>query len=165
MKIQFREKQKFTQWWFWGIFIVPAAIAIYACITQLFFDIPFGNKPMSNTQILTLIICSFGCLYFNWYMTLITEINDFGIQMHFVPFVKKTIAWNQVASLKIVNYGFVGYGIRMGSPHGTVYNIKGNMGLALVLKDGTKFVIGTQQPEALQRKLENINRTIYNAAQ
>ena len=165
MKIQFTEKQKFTQWWFWGIFIVPTTITCYACISELFFDIPFGNKPMSNSQILTLIICSFGCIYFSWYLTLITEINEIGIQMRFVPFVKKSIAWNQIASLKIVNYGFVGYGIRMGSPHGTVYNMKGNMEVALVLKDGTKFVIGTQQHEELRSILESTNSNLYNAIQ
>ena len=165
MKIQFTEKQKFTQWWFWTVFILPAAIAIYACITQLFFDIPFGNNPMSNIGVLLFAICSFGVLYFNRYMALLTEINDFGIQMRFVPFVKKDIAWHQLASLKIVNYGFVGYGIRLGSPHGTVYNMKGNIGLALTLKDGTKFVIGTQQPEVLKGVLEKIKSTHNNSLQ
>jgi hypothetical protein len=33
---------------------------------------------------------------------------------------------NEIKSNKIVNYGFVGYGIRDGSKYVTIYNMKGD---------------------------------------
>ena len=156
MKIEFKESQKFTQWWIWLILIGLGVIAIYGIIQQILLDIDFGNKPMPNIGIIIFTIFVFGFIYFNWYMTLITEITNEGIKMRFVPFVKKEMNWNEVKSVKIVNYGFVGYGIRLGSKYGTVYNMNGNKGLAIELNNGKKFVIGTQKEKELKNVVEKI---------
>ena len=156
MKIQFSEKQKFTQWWIWLILIGFGAIAIYGVFQQIFLGEEFGDKPMSDTGILIFALCIFGFMYFNWYITLITEINKDGIKMRFIPFVKKEIKWSEVETAKIVNYGFVGYGIRLGSKYGTVYNINGRKGLALKLKNGKKFVIGTQKETELNNLIKKM---------
>ena len=44
----------------------------------------------------------------------------------------------KLKSAKIVNYGFVGYGIRLGSQYGTIYNVNGNKGFAIELSNGKK---------------------------
>lgn len=50
-----------------------------------------------------------------------------------------------------MNYGFVGgWGVRLWTAFGTVYNVRGKMGLAIKLKDGTKFLIGTQKEMELK---------------
>jgi hypothetical protein len=155
MKIEFKEQQKFTQWWIWLLLIGLGAIAVYGIIQQFLFGIDFGDKPMSNIGLIIFTLFVFGFIYFNWYMTLITEITDEGIKVRFVPFVKKEIKWNELKSAKIVNYGFVGYGIRLGSKYGTVYNMSGDKGLALELNNGKKFVIGTQKELELKKVVEN----------
>ena len=154
MKIEFKEKQKFTQWWIWLLLIGLGAIAVYGIIQQFLFGIDFGDKPMSNIGLIIFTLFVFGFIYFNWYMTLITEITNEGIKVRFVPFVKKEIKWNELKSAKIVNYGFVGYGIRLGSKYGTVYNMSGDKGLALELNNGKKFVIGTQKELELKKVVE-----------
>lgn len=56
-----------------------------------------------------------------------------------------------IKSAKVVNYGFVGgWGIRLWTAYGTVYNIKGNKGLAIELFNGEKFLIGTQKENELK---------------
>jgi hypothetical protein len=156
IKIEFKEKQKFTQWWIWLILIGLGAIAVYGFIQQIVFGVEFGNKPMSNVGIIIFTLFVFGFIYFNWYMTLITEITNGGIKMRFIPFVKKEIQWSELKSVKIVNYGFVGYGIRLGSKYGTVYNMSGNKGLAIELNNGKKFVIGTQKEMELKNVVEKM---------
>jgi hypothetical protein len=65
--------------------------------------------------------------------------------------VRKKIDWEEVANAQVVDYGFVGgWGIRLFTSYGTVYNIRGRFGLALELKSGKKLLIGTQKPEALK---------------
>ncbi len=164
MNIKFKEKQKFTQWWIWMILIGLSIIPIYGIYEQLIKGNPVGNKPVSDAGMIILSIFIFGFIYFNWYITLITEINDNGIKMRFVPFLKKNIKWNELKSMKIVNYGFVGYGIRLGSKYGTVYNINGNKGLAIELKNGKKFVIGTQNETKLNSTLKKmpVANNVYN---
>jgi hypothetical protein len=154
MKIEFKEQQKFTQWWIWLLLIGLGAIAVYGIIQQFLFGIDFGDKPMSNIGLIIFTLFVFGFIYFNWYMTLITEITNEGIKVRFVPFVKKEIKWNDLKSAKIINYGFVGYGIRLGSKYGTVYNMNGNKGLAVELNNGKKFVIGTQKELELKKVVE-----------
>jgi len=154
MKIEFKEKQKITQWWIWLLLIGLGAIAVYGIIQQVLFGVDFGDKPMSNIGLIIFTLFVFGFIYFNWYMTLITEITNEGIKVRFVPFVKKEIKWNELKSAKIVTYGFVGYGIRLGSKYGTVYNMSGDKGLALELNSGKKFVIGTQKEAELKKVVE-----------
>jgi hypothetical protein len=78
--------------------------------------------------------------------------------MHFFPFVKKRIDWKDVKSAEVLDYGFVGgWGIRLWTAYGTVYNVKGTKGIAIELLNGKKFLIGTQKETELREILEKIN--------
>ena len=62
--------------------------------------------------------------------------------------------WYEIEKADVVNYGFVGgWGIRPWTKYGTVYNIRGNKGLAIALFDGQRFVIGTQKEAELKKIL------------
>lgn len=83
--------------------------------------------------------------------------------MHFFPFIKKQVHWDQIKTIEVVNYGFVGgWGIRLFTSYGTVYNIQGNMGLAIELTSGKKFLIGTQKPKELTLFIEKLNTQTLN---
>lgn len=75
--------------------------------------------------------------------------------MSFFPFVKKKVSWKEIKQIKVVKYDFVGYGIRLGSEFGTVYNTKGNKGLAIELKNEKKFIIGTQKETEMKEWIKN----------
>ena len=154
MDFQFIEQQKFNQWWIW-IFLIPLGLfAIYGGVRQLFFEIPFGDKPLSDAWMIIFLFGVLAFIYFFRSMKLITEINAIGIKMRFVPMTKREVKWQDIKAAKIVNYGFVGYGIRYGSKYGIVFNTSGNKGLAIELKNGKKFVIGTQKEQELLTVLD-----------
>lgn len=153
MKIEFKEKQKFTQWWLWLILIGMVIIPVYGLYKQLVLGEPFGDNPMSNTGLIVFFLLTFGLMVLFWVMQLKTEIDNKEIRMNFIPFIQKKIDWEDVKYAKIVNYGFVGWGIRVGTKYGTVYNAKGNKGLAIVLKDGKSLLIGTQKEAELDEVL------------
>ena len=154
MKIEFQEEQKFTQWWLWLILIGVGMIPVFGIYKQLIIGEKFGDKPISDNGLIVFTLFTFGILALFWFMRLKTKIDENEIQMNFFPFVKKKIKWNEIKSARIVKYGFVGYGIRLGSEYGTVYNTKGNKGLAIELKTGKKFVIGTQKSTELNKIVE-----------
>ena len=100
-----------------------------------------------------------------WFMRLKTEIDQNEVRMSFLPFVKKRVNWKEIKNIEIVNYGFIGgWGIRLWTKYGTVYNTKGNKGLAIELLSGKKFLIGTQKETELNKIVENkaVGNTGYN---
>lgn len=144
MKYEFKEEQKFTQWWLWLILIAVTVIPVYGIYNQIILGQVFGNKPMPDTVLIVSAIIPFGILVLFWLFRLKTEINSKEIRISFFPLTTRTVEWKDVKSAQVLDYGFVGgWGIRLFAKYGTVYNIKGNKGLALELKNGKKCLVGT----------------------
>ena len=155
----FEEKQRFTQWW---IFLIPLfllALLIYISIQQLVFDQPIGNNPVGNSNLW--IIWLFVILLISLLVSieLTTIINKNGIHIRMRPFVNKHIAWEDLEEVHIRQYKplkeYGGYGIRFGKK-GTAYNVKGTMGLQLVLKNGKRILVGTQKASELESLLKRM---------
>lgn len=146
MRIEFKEEQKFTQWWLWLILIPIGFLPIIGIYKQLFLGEPFGDIPISDIGLVIFAIVIFSLLGLFILMSLKTEIDNDKIELSFFPFVKKTTKWTEIKRAEVVTHGFVGgWGIRLWTKYGTVYNIKGNRGLAIELLDGEKYLIGTQK--------------------
>jgi hypothetical protein len=147
----FQEHQRFNQWWVWGIIIGVTFIPLIGIYYQTTTGNSFGNNPLSNEGLAIAFIPMLGLLIFMRMLQLKTKITPKSIHFHFFPLVRKKIDWEEVANAEVVDYGFVGgWGIRLFTSYGTVYNIRGRFGLALELKSGKKLLIGTQKPEALK---------------
>ena len=158
MSKAFKETQKFSQWWLWLILLFIGALPILGIYKQLIIGEKFGDKPISDLGLIIFAVFVFSLIAMFWFMQLKTEIDQNEIRMRFFPLVKKRVSWEEIKNAEIVNYGFVGgWGIRLSTKYGTVYNMKGNKGLAIALTDGKKFLIGTQKPEELTAILEKIS--------
>jgi hypothetical protein len=74
-----------------------------------------------------------------------TTVTKEKIMIKFSPLANKQILWSDVKEAQLVTYkSIVGYGLRFSTTYGTVYNVKGNRGLSLILKNGKKYMVGTQ---------------------
>lgn len=157
MKTEFKEEQKFTQWWLWLILIPVGILPIFGIYKQLILGDKFGDNPMSDLGLVILTIFIFSLIGLFFIMKLKTSIDKNGIQMSFFPFVRKKVNWNEIKNIEVINYGFVGgWGIRLWTKYGTVYNMKGNKGLAIELNNGKKFLIGTQKETELRKFMEKM---------
>lgn len=164
-KILFQEQQKFTQWWLWLILISPVIILFYSLMSSILKhpnhaagNYSFSVLP-SNDFWLSLLIMLFVLLLF-LLLNLKTKINQKTFAIQYFPFFSKSWTWDDIETAKLVTYGFVGYGIRISLKYGKVYNVKGNKGAAITLKNGNKYLVGTQKPEELERillKVKNFN--------
>jgi hypothetical protein len=146
----FFERQYFTQWWVWLLLLGLLALPLYGLYVQLVQDRPWGNNPMSDIGLAVFAISMAGFAYFFKWMRMDTVCDKDGMRVKFRPFVNKRVHWKEIADARVVDYGFVGYGIRYGSKYGTVYNVKGRLGLAVTTTNGLKFVIGTQRGQELE---------------
>lgn len=156
MNIFFKEEQRFSQWWFWLLMLGVGGIPIFGMYKQFILGEEFGNNPMSNLGLIIFSVFIFGLIILFWFMRLKTEIDSKGIRVNFSPLAKNYFLWADVKSVKIIDYKFVGYGLRLSTNYGTVYNTNGNKGLALELSNGKKYLIGTQKEVELQAILRKV---------
>jgi hypothetical protein len=87
-----------------------------------------------------------------------TWISDDGIRYRFFPFHLKRhlIPWSDIRQAYVRTYKpiaeYGGWGIR-GLFGDGAYNVKGNIGLQLELKNGKKLLLGTQYGEKIEELL------------
>ena len=159
MPLAFTEKQKFTQWWVWALLGVAVLVPLYGLYTQGFLNETFGNEPLPTWALGLLLLGMVLPAVLIYVIELRTTIDDTGIHVNFFPFTKRAIPWNDIAEAEVLNYGFVGgWGIRFGTRYGTVYNTRGDVGVAPRLKPGKKLCIGTQKEEELRAVLAEARR-------
>jgi hypothetical protein len=147
LNVSFQEEQRIDQTWIRILLLALAFVmfyAIYAFVT---------NTPDTFDQYgfwLSMPI-GFGCILLIWFWKLTTRIDNYGIAIK-CPFVNKKVNWSEIKSLKVLDYGFVGgWGIRLSTQYGTVYNTSGKTGLAIQLDNGKKFLVGTQKATELKK--------------
>ncbi|WP_339841974.1 hypothetical protein [uncultured Maribacter sp.] len=78
------------------------------------------------------------------------------IKIRYLMFFKKVISLSDIAVATAINYDFVGYGIRKTKKYGTVFNVKGKEGISLTLKNGKKYLIGTQRSQELAQAVGEV---------
>jgi hypothetical protein len=148
--IVFQEEQRFTQWWLWlllgGILLIPT----YGIVQQIVFKEPFGDNPMSDLGLVIIFFVNLAICVLILMLKLQTTITKDEIIIHYPPLAKKRFLWSEVEQAQIVKYSpLIGYGLRIWTPHGTVYNVKGTKGFSLILKNGKKYMVGTQRHREL----------------
>jgi len=155
METEFKETQRFSQWWLWLLLLSILIYEYYGAYKHIYMGEAFGDNPMPDSSLMITVVVVTAVVLLFLFVKLTTTIDASGIKMYFFPFKKKKISWDEVKNVTVLNYGFVGgWGVRLWTKYGTVYNIKGNKGLFVELKNGNKFLIGTQKEEELAKVIE-----------
>ncbi|MEY3646640.1 MAG: hypothetical protein RL127_1348 [Bacteroidota bacterium] len=145
---EFKETQRFTQWWLWLILIFTWGSMSYSLFTE---------SPKETVGIVVLVVMMIGLPVLFLQMRLTTRITEAGIYVRFIPFHFKEqfYPWDSIESAQVRTYNalmeYGGWGIKYGfNGQGKVYNVSGKEGLQVVFKSGEKLLIGTQKPEEIQ---------------
>ncbi|MDR2680313.1 MAG: hypothetical protein LBC47_05835 [Tannerella sp.] len=176
------ERQRFRQWWLWALMAGVNLIFIIGCVEQLFMGSPFGNNPMSDTGLIAVSATTFIFTVLFFYVTMNTVINKEGIYVWFHPVQtgKKYFSWEEIDRVYIRKYspigeyggwgGRIGFGYGVGSGKGyrrgfgngfrkkKAYNMSGNIGLQIVLKNGDEILIGTNNPDGMSEVLKKAGK-------
>lgn len=162
-EILFSETQKFKQWWVWMILIAVNVLMLYAVFAQVTSGQTFGDKPASNSQILTGAAISLLITILVLSFRLDTQIKQDGIYVRLFPlqFSYRFYPWNSLIKCYVRTYNpiaeYGGWGLRLGLfGKGTAYNISGNQGLQLEFTNGKKLLIGTQKPQELSEVIKRL---------
>jgi len=164
-EILFKETQKFRQWWFWFILIGINGLFLYGVFKQVVGGHQFGDKPMSNTDLLITsgLVLLLTILFINFRLD--TQIKKDGIYVRFFPFhlAFKHYTWDKISKSFVRQYSpiaeYGGWGLRLGIfGNGKALNVSGNKGLQLEFLDNKKLLIGTQKPDEITETLAKLGQ-------
>jgi hypothetical protein len=160
----FTEKQRFRQFWVWALVLGLLGLFVWAFVQQIIFGIPWGNNPASDTGLILFSLIPLGIAVLFLVARLETRIDRKGVSFRFIPFHRtwREIDWKMISRAYVRYYKplseFGGYGIRLGLKSGKAYNVSGNQGLQIELKNGKKLLIGTRRPEEMAKHIPEPNR-------
>lgn len=146
----------------WIIILASLAAWTYSVITAFMND---KNEGLSDDVfvVLAMGVIPLVLIYMFFSIKLITNVDQDGIHYKFTLLQRKfkTIKADEITSYEIRKYNalleYGGYGIRLGrGRRGKAFNVGGNMGMQFEFKDGKKFLLGTQQPEAFKRAVDKL---------
>ncbi len=163
--VLFREKQKFNQWWIWFIVIGLNAILLFAVYRQVLAGQPFGDNPMGDDALLLTfgLVLLFTLMFLSFRLE--TIIKSDGIYVRFFPFHMKFqyYSWESLLKVYVREYSpmsdYGGWGMRWSLfGKGKAYNVSGDKGLQLELKNNKKLLIGTNQAAELTTLLSTLGQ-------
>ena len=162
-KINFHEEQKFRQWWAWLLVAGAAVLGWWGFIKQIVLDQTWGTKPGPDWMIvLTWLLTGIGLPLFILSVKLVVTVSVERVEIIFRPLTRRVIPVDQIARFRARIYSplgeYGGWGLR-GLGNNRAYNISGNRGVELVLKDGRIVLIGSQREEELA---EEIGKALAN---
>ena len=149
MNYIFEENQKFTQWWLWVILLSFPIMA-------------FGPFDKNEVNIEYVLIGLALPLLFYLFELRIKVSND-GLHYQFFPFHFKsyTIKHEEIEKAKAMEYSplkeYGGWGIKYGFK-GKAYNVSGNKGVKVFLKNGTNIMFGSQKHKELAKALKSVRK-------
>lgn len=108
-----------------------------------------GSHPILIVVLVVLLACVF------LFPSMTIEIGNGVLTWSFGPgVIHKSVQVADIESVKVVqNRWFYGWGIRLTS-HGWLYNVSGLGAVEIGLKNGKRFRLGTDEPEALVHTIE-----------
>ena len=145
MSTLFEEKQKFTQWWLWVILLSFPIISVG----------PFDDNEINVYYVL--IGLAIPLLFYLFELRI--KVNKDGLHYQFFPFHLKfyTIKMEEIESFKAMEYSplkeYGGWGIKYGFK-GKAYNVSGNKGVKVFLKNGSNIMFGSQNHKELAKALK-----------
>ncbi|WP_321995493.1 hypothetical protein [Draconibacterium orientale] len=167
-KLLFKEEQEFDKRWLWLLMLVAVfavAIPFFRGIYFLTAENPPGDNPMTTGGLIVagvtvLVLVVIFALMFR--AKLKTKITADKLSVCFPPFVWKWKAFDpsEIERYEIRQYHpkreYGGRGIKRRLRKGTAWTVTGRIGLQLYMKNGKRFLIGTQKQQALEHAMHKL---------
>ncbi|MBI4250128.1 hypothetical protein HY622_00880 [Candidatus Uhrbacteria bacterium] len=111
----------------------------------------------SGTNFAVTAVMVFIVLIFGSFASLTASIDENNLRIKFgYGIFRKKFSLNEIISAKIVkNHWYYGWGIRVWFwPYMWIYNVSGFDAVEIIMKNGTIYRIGTDQPEKLKTAIQ-----------
>ena len=155
----FREEQRFRQTWVLVIVLGVGGLVWWTFIRQIWLGQPVGQNPGPDWLAWLLwVLFGLALPYFFLQSRLILEVTDQSIAIRFYPLTRRVIALSDIRSVEVRTYNAIkeygGWGIKGWTGKNVAYNVSGNSGVQLTLRDERKVMLGSQKPQELMAAIE-----------
>jgi hypothetical protein len=155
----FKEEQRFRQWWIWAIVLVVAALGWWGFVQQIVLGEPFGNNPASDWAVWLLwVFVGLGLPALFAFIRLAIEVTADEVVIRYRPLLKRRILLADIERVNARTYKAVreygGWGIKGWSFKSVAYNISGDRGVQLTLRDGRRIMLGSRRPDELAQAIQ-----------
>jgi hypothetical protein len=155
----YKEEQRFRQSWVWGIVLVVAALGWWSFIQQIVLGRPFGENPAPDWGVWLLwLFIGVGLPVLFVFIRLVLEVTVDAVIIRYRPLKKRRIPLADIDQAKVRTYNAIkeygGWGIKGWSFRNVAYNVSGDRGVELTLRDGRRVMLGSQRPEELAQAIE-----------
>jgi hypothetical protein len=157
--IVFEEKQHFRQWWLWALLLGLAGV-----MTAVFVAVWLGTREVSGALIvpaIMVVLVGIGLPLLFYFIEMSVRLDPHTLRIRYFPIWRRTIPVEEITSWEVRTYHpileYGGWGIRLSMQgRGWCYNVSGNRGVQLTLRDGQGVLIGSQRPEELAAALQRV---------
>jgi hypothetical protein len=153
----FSEEQRFRQPLIWLLIGFVALLQWNGFIQQILLGRPRGDRPAPDWfVVLFWLLFGIGLPLFFLYLRLVVTVTGESVDIHFHPLTRRTIPMAEITHFEARTYSplreYGGWGIR-GFGSNRAYNVSGDRGVELTLKDGRKVMVGSQRADDLARAI------------
>ncbi len=154
MSPTYSERQRFGPWWVW-LLVGGAAVAAWVGAIAIW------DRGESGAHLgAILLVFLVGVLVPVGFLTvhLDVAVDAAGVQVRFFPLTRRTIPLDAIARVEarryrpVAEYG--GWGIKGWSRRKVAYNVRGDMGVDLTLRDGRTVLLGSQHADDLAAAID-----------
>ena len=164
MKVLFTESQNFRQLWIWLLLILSALLGAVGI------EVAYNSVPAEKlgnffwVQVLVVVVAFSLPILLLYVCRLTTSITEHEVTLNFFPFHAfggpKRIPLADISKAYAREYSpigeFGGWGIRWVGRGKRAYNVSGNRGVTLELKDNSTILIGSQRSDELEACLKQL---------
>lgn len=154
----FKESQSLRQPWLWILLGLALLGAVFSLVFQVFTGNSLGNNPLPSWALGLIVLLLALLLVSLARLELHTSIDAEAIAVNYGFLGSYRWRWEKIQSVSLCQYGFVGYGKRYSREYGTILNAQGRQGLQIILKNGRKFLVGTQKSSELKQFLIRLKK-------
>jgi hypothetical protein len=156
--VRFREEQRFRTPWLWLVIGLVAGLQWWGFYQQILLGKPWGNNPAPDWMMVLLWLAfGIGLPVLFFIFELAVTVNASSVDIRFSPLLQRTIPLTEIVKAEARTYAplreYGGWGIRVGWSGRKAYNISGNDGVELTLRDGSKIMIGSQRSQELAQAI------------
>lgn len=131
----------------------------YTFIMQIINGVPVGNNPASDRMVwIYFLLFGIGLPVLFHYMQLIVEVDAERVRVRYIPFIDRSIPLSDIGSCEAKRYqpirDFGGWGIRGLTRRRRAYNVRGDEGVELTLRDGSQIMLGSQRADVLEYSIK-----------
>jgi uncharacterized membrane protein (DUF485 family) len=154
--ILFHERQRLHTWILVVMIVLGVGLPLYIAFQQLWLGKAVGNKPMSNQGVAVLVPSIILPALAMASLNLQTRLYRDRLRVRLFPFADDSFPLSRIVRWEVRKYSatkeLMGWGIRFGSG-GIAYTMRGDLGLQLILDDGSRVLVGSQRPNDLASAL------------